>query len=144
MARREVLLADDDTDSRDGLAQLLQAHGYTVRQAENGRIALDMIAERIPGILLLDLEMPVMSGWEVLASLQRTSALDVIAVVVISARASPPLGVAFMQKPFEVEGLLGMLSDLGDPPGADASSATPGATRQVCVDSGGRAPDHRR
>src|SRR5512141_990832 len=119
MALCEILVVDDDPECRDALAQLLQAHGYTVRQAENGRIALAMIAERVPGILLLDLEMPVMSGWEVLASLQRTSALSAIAIVVLSAGASPPLGVAFMPKPCGSDDLLGMLREVGDPHGAD-------------------------
>ncbi|HET9594154.1 MAG TPA: response regulator [Anaeromyxobacteraceae bacterium] len=120
MTPREILLVDDDSENRDVLAQVLQAHGYTVRQAENGRIALDMIAERVPGILLLDLEMPVMSGWEVLTSLQRSGALKVIAVVVLSAIASPPLGVAFMRKPCGIDDLIRMLAGVGGPRGADA------------------------
>ncbi|HET7755016.1 MAG TPA: response regulator [Anaeromyxobacteraceae bacterium] len=107
MPLREALVVDDDPENRGALAQLLEAHGYTVRQAENGRIALAMIAEHAPGILLLDLEMPVLGGWEVLASLQRTSTLQAIRVVVVSGRA--PSGVSFMRKPFEVNELLGML-----------------------------------
>ena len=108
----EVLVVDDDSDSRDVLAQLLQAHGYTVRQADNGRIAVEMIAERVPAFMILDLEMPVMSGWEVLASLQRTSALEAIAIVVLSAAAAAPLGVAFMRKPCVIDELLGMLREV--------------------------------
>lgn len=122
MALREILVVDDDSECRHALVQLLEAHGYTVRQAENGRIALDLIGERVPGFMILDLEMPVVSGWEVLASLQRTSALKAIAVVVLSAAAAAPLGVAFMRKPCRIDELLGMLRDVGDPRGADASS----------------------
>lgn len=122
MALREILVVDDDSECRHALVQLLEAHGYTVRQAENGRVALDMIAERVPALVLLDLEMPMMSGWEVLASLRRTSALRAIAIVVLSAESSPPLGVAFMRKPCRIDELLGMLRDVGDPRGADASS----------------------
>jgi DNA-binding response OmpR family regulator len=122
MALREILVVDDDSECRGALAQLLQAYGYTVRQAENGRVALDMIAERVPAIMLLDLEMPVMSGWEVLVSLRRTSALCAIAVVVLSAESSPPPGVAFMRKPCGIDELLGMVRDVGDPRVADAPS----------------------
>lgn len=122
MPLREGLVVDDDSDSRDALAQLLQAHGYTVRQAENGRIALDLIAERVPGFMILDLEMPVVSGWEVLASLQRTGALKAIAVVVLSAAAAVPLGVAFMRKPCVIDELLGMLGEVEGPHGSEAAS----------------------
>lgn len=61
MVACDVLVVDDEPDGRNALAQVLEAHGCTVRQAENGRIALDMIAERVPCVLLLDLEMPVIS-----------------------------------------------------------------------------------
>lgn len=109
MVRGDAIVVDDDTDGREALAQVLEARGYTVRQAENGRIALDLIAERLPRLILLDLEMPVMSGWEVLQSLQRASALGAIKVVVLSAVASPPPGVAFMRKPCDVSELFEVL-----------------------------------
>jgi CheY-like chemotaxis protein len=110
MVPRDALVVDDDTDGRDALSDVLATQGYTVRQAENGRIALEMIAERVPGFLVLDLEMPVMNGWEVLASLQRAGALDVITVVVVSAGASPPPDVSFLRKPCVIGELLAMLS----------------------------------
>ena len=72
-------------------------------------MALDLIAERVPGFLILDLEMPVMSGWEVLESLHRAGALHSITILVVSAGASPPPGVAFMQKPCKVDELLSLL-----------------------------------
>ncbi len=120
MVRRDALVVDDDRDGRDALSQLLGAHGYTVRQAQNGRVALDMIAERVPALLVLDLEMPVMTGWEVLESLRRAGALHSIAILVISAEASPPPGVAFMRKPCQADELLSMIA-AGRPHGADAS-----------------------
>lgn len=114
MPPRDALVVDDDPDGRDALTQILEAHGYTVRQAENGRVALDLIAERIPRVMLLDLEMPVMTGWEVLESLERASALLTIRIVVLSAAASPPKGVAFMSKPCRVEDLLHQIGERGD------------------------------
>lgn len=110
MAPRDALVVDDDPDSRGALARLLQTHGYTVRKAENGKVALDRIAERVPCILLLDVEMPVMNGWEVLASLQRTDALHGIIVVVLSAALSSPPGVTCMGKPCEVDRLLATIA----------------------------------
>lgn len=115
----DVLVVDDDTEGRNALALVLEAHGCTVRQAENGRIALSMIAERVPCIMLLDLEMPVMSGWEVLASLQNGLAFDAMSVVVLSASSPAPLGVAFIRKPCEVENLFGFIRASRHPQGAD-------------------------
>jgi CheY-like chemotaxis protein len=110
MPPREVMVVDDDPDARDALAQLLEARGYAVRQAENGRIALDLVAERLPAIMILDLEMPVMSGWEVLESLERSGALHAMHVVVLSAAAAPPEGVAFLRKPCCVDDLFGLVA----------------------------------
>ena len=106
MVARHAVVVDDDADGREALAQLLEAQGYTVRQAENGRVALDMIAERLPCLLLLDLEMPLMSGWEVLAWIRLDPALGEMVIVVVSAAASPPPDVTLVRKPFQVDHLL--------------------------------------
>ena len=106
MVARHAVVVDDDADGREALAQLLEAQGYTVRQAENGRVALDMIAERLPCLLLLDLEMPLMSGWEVLAWIRHDPALGEMVIVVVSAAASPPPDVTLVRKPFQVDHLL--------------------------------------
>jgi CheY-like chemotaxis protein len=127
---RDALVVDDDDDGRVALAELLEAHGYTVRQAENGRVALDRIAEAFPSVLLLDLEMPVMDGWEVLASLERLRALTAIAVVVLSAGRSGgaeamPAGVAFLTKPCGAQDLLAALArSAGERGGDDGPAAS--------------------
>jgi CheY-like chemotaxis protein len=118
----DALVVDDDPDGRQAIAQLLEAHGYTVRQAENGRVALDLVAERLPCLVLLDLEMPVMSGWDVLAWLARAGALDTVAVVVLSAGASAPSGVPFVRKPCAAEELLETLGRVRGHPGASAGA----------------------
>lgn len=105
MAAYDVLVVDDETEGRDALAQVLVAHGHTVRQAADGRIALAMMAERMPGVLILDLEMPVMSGWEVIAFLRGAGALDSMTVVVLSAATAPPVGARFVRKPCAVDDL---------------------------------------
>jgi CheY-like chemotaxis protein len=112
MPRREVLVVDDDPEARDALAQLLEAHGYEVRQAPNGRVALDLLAERLPAVMILDLEMPEMTGWEVLESLERSGAVHAIRVIVVSAAAAAaaPQGVAFMRKPCCVDELFGLVA----------------------------------
>lgn len=106
MPTPHALIVDDESDNREALAQILESRGYTVRQAENGSVALDMIGERIPSLLLLDLEMPVMDGWEVLAWLQHDPAWGEMAVVVLSAGRSAPPDVTFVRKPCQIDHLL--------------------------------------
>lgn len=123
MLRSDVLVVDDDADGRDALSQLLAARGYEVRQAGNGRMALDMIAERMPGYLVLDLEMPVMSGWEVLAALEVSSDRSTLTIVILSAGTSSPSGVTCLKKPCVVSELLSVLGMPGNGPGAEPSTA---------------------
>jgi CheY-like chemotaxis protein len=106
MAACHALVVDDDPEGRDALAHILERHGYVVRQAENGRVALDRIAELRPCLMLLDLEMPVMNGWEVLAFVRTDLPCAAMAVVVVSAAASPPPDVTFLRKPCDVDHLL--------------------------------------
>jgi CheY-like chemotaxis protein len=100
MPPREGLVVDDDSDSRDGLAQLLQAHGYTIRQAENGRISVDMIAAartRLHDPAPRDAGDERVGGARLVAAHERAQGPMVI--VVLSAAAAAPLGVAFMRSP---------------------------------------------
>ncbi len=60
----EVLVVDDDAGIRRMIAAVLEDEGYRVRLADHGREALDRIAEHPPQLVVLDLQMPVMSGWE--------------------------------------------------------------------------------
>jgi CheY-like chemotaxis protein len=106
MRTPHALVVDDESDNREALAQILESRGYTVRQAENGRVALDMIGEQPPSLMLLDLEMPVMNGWEVLAWLQHDPAWGKMAVVVLSARGSAPPNITFVRKPCQIDHLL--------------------------------------
>ena len=59
-----ILVVDDTEDTRQLYAEVLEAAGYRVEQATNGQEALDMIAADKPAVVLMDLSMPVMDGWE--------------------------------------------------------------------------------
>ncbi|MGY2485485.1 PAS domain-containing hybrid sensor histidine kinase/response regulator [Cupriavidus sp. CP313] len=69
--RRRVLVVDDNADSADSMAELLGLLGHEARAAHGGQQALDMVAEFRPDCVLLDLEMPDMSGFEVLPALRQ-------------------------------------------------------------------------
>ena len=67
------------------MREVLGAKGWTVREAANGRLALDALEKEVPDILLLDLMMPEMDGFEVVAALQANPAWRDIPVVVVTA-----------------------------------------------------------
>jgi GAF domain-containing protein/CheY-like chemotaxis protein len=86
--RREapVLVVDDDATLRELLRRILEGAGYTVVEAENGRIALERLRTLAPGVILLDLMMPEMDGFEVVAELRRHEAWRAIPIVVVTAK----------------------------------------------------------
>lgn len=69
-AAPRVLIVDDDEDTRRVLTTLLRALGYATDDAANGREGLARIAAAAPDLLLLDIDMPEMNGWQVLAALR--------------------------------------------------------------------------
>lgn len=84
-----VLVVEDDEAIREALCLLLEDEGYTVYSAENGQVAAGLLSERPPpSLVLTDLMMPEMSGWELIERLKRSDHTAKIPVVVISA--SPP------------------------------------------------------
>lgn len=80
----EILVVDDEAESREALAELLLNEGYAVVCAENGRRALDCLSGMTPALIILDLVMPVMSGWEFLAQKKRDARLQSVPVVVVT------------------------------------------------------------
>jgi signal transduction histidine kinase/CheY-like chemotaxis protein len=81
-----VLMVEDDTVQRERMLALLQGPQWTVREAENGREALKRIQESKPDVILLDLMMPEMDGFAVVAALQKEASWQDIPVIVITAR----------------------------------------------------------
>ena len=104
---RPVLVVDDERDLRESLCDLLESDGYTVVQARDGREALALAHASTPCLILLDLMMPVMSGWQVMEALVDDCELCKTPVVVVSASHDAPAGAqAFLAKPFEIDALL--------------------------------------
>jgi CheY-like chemotaxis protein len=109
----QVLIIEDDLDIRDALGQILEEEGYSVATAANGREALQRLRSGPPPrLILLDLMMPVMNGWQFRAEQKQDPALAEIPVVVISADTNirdkaSQLGVnEYFRKPIEISGLL--------------------------------------
>ncbi len=84
-AEGDVLVVDDDADARHRTRQELERNGWVVVEAENGLEALDLVAHAIPRLILLDLNMPVMDGFEFLQALRERPGCDAVPVVVLTA-----------------------------------------------------------
>ncbi len=108
--KQVVMVVDDDEDIRESLKAFLEAAGFDVRLARNGQEALDrLLSESLPAVVLLDLRMPVMTGWELLAVMAENSRLRDVVVIVVSGSvgdAPLPAGIPFLPKPFEVGRLI--------------------------------------
>lgn len=105
-----VLLVEDDPDIREGLGSFLEDQGYTVEKAENGKEGLERLEQKKPGLVLLDLMMPVMNGWQFLEEKKKEPPeLSKVPVVVISAVAGNPYvpgALATMKKPIDLNRLM--------------------------------------
>lgn len=110
-----ILVVDDDPDIREALSSVLEEEGYRVATATNGREALDWLhRSEPPCILLLDLMMPVMNGWEFIEQLKTEGGrLASTPVCVVSAFAdrAPAEAVAVLRKPLEVDALLSIVAE---------------------------------
>jgi signal transduction histidine kinase/DNA-binding response OmpR family regulator len=83
---RRALVVDDLPENRDVLRRALEQEGWQVREAENGRIALDLLAEEEPSLILLDLMMPVMDGFQFVMEMHKLDSASAIPIVVITAK----------------------------------------------------------
>lgn len=107
----DVLVVEDDPDVADVLLQVLGLAGYACRCAANGLEALEAAAEQLPALVLLDMLMPVMDGWQCGREL-RARYGDSLAIVVTTAaeharRCGDDIGADdVLAKPFDIGDLL--------------------------------------
>jgi CheY-like chemotaxis protein len=110
-----VLIVEDEKESRDTLRELLELEGYRVETAVNGQEALDALAaggDKIC-IVLLDLFMPVMDGWQVIDQLKADGRLSSTQVVIItSAPYRAPAGLPVFQKPLDLDKVMSAVQRL--------------------------------
>ena len=84
-----ILIAEDDVDNREGYAEYLSFLGYRVAQAANGEDALVWARQLRPDVLLLDLALPGVDGWEVARQLKTDSSTRSMLVIALSACVFP-------------------------------------------------------
>lgn len=109
-----VMIVEDDAKSIQLLQLILVTEGYDVQIARDGRRALTMIEEQPPDLILLDLMLPGMDGFELLQQMRSDARLADVPVVVVSAKAqrldelkADALGVrGYLTKPFRKAALM--------------------------------------
>ncbi len=111
----KLLVVEDDDGARAALGDILDLEGYQVTLSSNGREALEHLrSEPLPDLIILDLQMPVMNGWQFRREQNRSARLASVPVVVITAFQSPGgLDIAdIVHKPIDIERLLSVVRRL--------------------------------
>ncbi len=106
---KDVLVVEDEAYLCELIGDVIESEGHTVRKASNGLEALDRIRERKPQLVLLDLMMPIMDGWEFMEALRANPEWDGMPIVIITAiydvkRTQEETGArAVITKPFDID-----------------------------------------
>ena len=116
----EVLLVDDDPDIRAMLAFTLDDYGFTIREAGDGVQALHALAEHAPDVMVLDLMMPNIDGFGVLAEMRDRNLAPTTRVLILSCKVDErdfvrgyELGAdEYVTKPFDPDGLARVVEKL--------------------------------
>jgi two-component system cell cycle response regulator DivK len=109
-AKPYILVVDDSSDGREMLAEYLTFRGLSVIEAANGETAIDLVHERRPALILMDLQMPGIGGWDATRQLKANPATRDIIVIAMTARVlTPDEGIArqagcdaFVAKPYDI------------------------------------------
>jgi CheY-like chemotaxis protein len=114
-----ILIAEDYDDNRELLRLLLSSAHYQVTEARNGQECLVMARENPPDLIMVDLSMPKLDGWEVFEALKADSTTADIPCVAVTAHAESDRDRAlrtgfngFVSKPFRTEELLSTVAKL--------------------------------
>ena len=108
-----ILIADDYDDNRELLRLLLETANYEVHEAKDGHECVDSAREKLPDLIMVDLSMPELDGWEVFRTLKADATTSHIPFVAVTAHTQRDceralqLGFsAFVPKPFKTEEML--------------------------------------
>ena len=114
-----ILVADDDPDILSIVSMSLEAQGYTVHKAVNGREAVDLAREHHPDLILMDMMMPVVSGYEAVGELKADESTKDIVILGLSAKAmatdmerATDVGIdGYITKPFRIAHVLSVVDE---------------------------------
>ncbi|HEY4410083.1 MAG TPA: response regulator transcription factor [Acidimicrobiia bacterium] len=137
---RRVLVVDDEPMLRNLLSRLLRMEGYDVLEAEDGTVALDVVASEAPDLVLLDVMMPLRDGIDVLGDLRKISEVPVILVSALAGEADRVIGLKagaddYVVKPFSAAELSARIeSVLRRAPPRAAVGGAPAPARRLAFD----------
>ena len=122
LGARPVLVVDDEEPVRRLLVWLLTEEGYAVLEAPDGAVALAWVDAAAPSLILLDMRMPVIDGWEFARRYRarpgpHAPLVCVTAAVDAAARGAQIGAVATLSKPFDLDELLAVVRRYAPPPG---------------------------
>ena len=129
LLRKKVMIVDDDREMRDMLALALRHQGFDVAQAANGLRLISSLQLKRPDVILMDVNMSWIDGFELCRAVHQNEEFCRIPVVFVSARASASdvkrgldAGAAdYFTKPVDIQTLIGRIRQLMPPEGSGAS-----------------------
>lgn len=81
---KRIVVIDDEPAIREALVEMLSVAGFDVTGAENGKKGLDVISRQRPDLILLDIMMPEMNGWQVLEALKKDEWAKSVPVIILT------------------------------------------------------------
>jgi two-component system chemotaxis response regulator CheY len=120
MAAERILIVDDDESIRQIVRICLTDEGYEVYEAPNGQVALNTLRELTPSLILLDLRMPVMDGWEFARAYEkmpgpRAPVVAFVAALNAEQDCADLDAAGILAKPFDLDDLLGAVRKMLPP-----------------------------
>ena len=118
---KRILLIEDNHSLREEIINVLELEGFEVVTAENGRIGLERLKESIPDLVLCDLMMPDMDGYQTIQAIRANPATHLLPVILLTARDDETckvkgmdIGAAdYVTKPFKIADLLRAVEAIG-------------------------------
>jgi two-component system chemotaxis response regulator CheY len=112
---KRILVVDDDDTIRELVAMALSDDGYEVDSAAHGLQAIELVEERPPDLILLDMRMPIMDGWEFVEAYRAMRGRHAPVIVLTAGRDAAAIAAdvhadGFLPKPFDLDHLLSLVA----------------------------------
>lgn len=93
-----IMVVDDEPDIRFVIRKMLEKEGYSVIEADSGESAMELLKDTVPDLILLDVMMPGLNGWETCTEIKASGALQHVPVVMLTAKTSEEDKVKALEK----------------------------------------------
>ncbi len=117
---KKVLVIDDNESLRMELLNILRLEGYEALGARDGREGVQIVQQHLPDLIISDINMPILNGFEFIAELRRDSRTELIPVILLSGGSELPQGLqagaaGYLPKPCTVDEFLAAIkTQIGD------------------------------